>query len=404
MGIVVPTKRLPGGLSRANRDHMRAQNRAVVRNAVIEDGPMTRAEIARRTGLTRATVGLIVADLVSADEIVDTGLTAEIGAAGGRKGTLYQFNGQSFLGLVCHFGVAATELQVVDGLGAPLASTQVSSPHDDPEASIRLVVEATRTLLAQLSGAQDLRVDGVWAVVPGVIEASTGTVLTAPNLGWNRVDLVSALAGAFGCEVQVRGVVEAVAEVLSHPGGAADQGETLVVYEDNGIGAVMVSRPAGSLRPHLVPIEIGHFRLPGQTGPCSCGGIGCLETAASRKNLAQALEQGGLLEAAGHPYRIGQAAAVAQAQVGEGLDLLGLACSWLVNALRPDVVLFAGGFSDSDNAFRARVGDAIDRNTLACLRGRARVEVETQTHAANFLKEYALIMIGRRSLAVRSLW
>src|SRR5690606_11704643 len=160
-------------------EHARAHNRALVLQTLYHRGPMSRADLARETGLTRVTIS----DLV-AESIMD-GVVHEIGmreAAGPGKPPIvidFDRDGHQVIGIDLS-GVAAFEGAVLDLGGRILGRRSVPLPSmPDGERAYAMV----RDLAQELVAATDRPVLGVGIGTPGVVSPD-GTVVSAPNLLW----------------------------------------------------------------------------------------------------------------------------------------------------------------------------------------------------------------------------
>jgi predicted NBD/HSP70 family sugar kinase len=187
---------------------LRAINARTILELIQRSGPVSRAQVARDSGLSKPTVSLGLAALLEA------GLVREVGRSSGGRGpsaVLYELNPEA--GWVAGIDVGR---RFVRAAVADIAGTIVARREE------RAKVSSARTLIGQLGAiARGLAGDaGIgWDQVihvtvgsPGVFEPTRGAVTLAPNLpGWGRHGLVEALHGELGTRVGVENDVNLAA-------------------------------------------------------------------------------------------------------------------------------------------------------------------------------------------------
>jgi predicted NBD/HSP70 family sugar kinase len=314
-------------------EHARGHNRSLVLQTLYRNGELSRADLARATGLTRVTISDLVADLIAAGLVVELGQRDE--ARPGKPATLLGINrtghciigldlsgAQSFLGALLDL-----DGQVIEHREAPL--------HDATgPAALELVVDLAR----QLVKAARTPVLGVGVGSPGIVDRD-GVVLTAPNLGWTNVPLQERLAEATGLPVFVANDANAaaLAELTfgsprprdgREPGAApaeprGERGDLMVVTVGHGVGAGLIIDGRPIVGSGSAAGEIGHVVVGTDGGAeCACGKQGCLETwlAAPRLEAAIAADpaaRDAVLDEAGRRLGIALAPVVAALNLAE---------------------------------------------------------------------------------------
>lgn len=205
---------------------------------------------------------------------------------------------------------------------------------------------------------------GVGIGCPGPLDLEAGVLLSAANLGWERVDLRALLQEKFGVPVAVANDVDAgvFGEALAGAGRGKDR--VLGVFPGTGIGGGMVDGGRLFQGRRSSCMEIGHLRVLPEGPRCGCGRRGCLEAVASRLAVATGAAAAAmrgqapwLKEHAGtdpEKYRSGTLAeAIAHGDtrvrelVEDACDHLGGALGDLVNVLAPDAVVLGGGMVEA---------------------------------------------------------
>jgi len=289
----------------------RRSNLALVLQAIYNDPQLSRADIARTTGLTKVTVSDLVAELISGNLVRETG-TSEVSRPG-KPSTILGFNasGRDILAMDLsapdQFRGAVLSLK-----GEPIL-TRVR-PLDGAVGQDALA--AARDLAADLKKSAKNPVLGLAVGTPGTVN-STGTVLSAPNLHWHDLPLQRLLAEDLGVPVRVEN--DANLAVLAERRFAGGPDNLLRVQLSRGVGAGLLV--GGALVQGVASDagEIGHVVIDETGALCSCGKSGCLETwisvpALTARLAATPAERDALLAEAGH--RLGLALAPVVGMLG----------------------------------------------------------------------------------------
>ncbi|MDZ5621843.1 ROK family protein [Nocardioides bizhenqiangii] len=244
-------------------------------------------------------------------------------------------------------GVAATPDGVV--LAEVLATTPTGG--DD-------VVAVAAGVVAELRARLGADLDGVVGVgVPGLVDAASGSVKHAVNLGVDDwFPIAERLAERTGTRVVVDNDVNAAAL-----GAAQVTGHHDLVYLSLGTGLAAASILDGRLRRGFRSAagEIGHVPVDPGGRPCQCGQVGCLETAASGSAVAEAWPVEGVAPAqalfdaaaAGDPRAMGIRDRFA-ARVADAVRLVCL-------TVDPEFVVLGGGVAQVGERLRVSVAHAL---------------------------------------------
>ncbi len=262
-------------------EHGREHNRSLVLQTLYRGGRMSRADIARGTGLTRVTISTLVAELIIDNLVVEIGQRED--ARPGKPATILDLNRDAFeivgidLSESTLFRGARLDLdgKILDRADVDLAG----STGDEAAAKVMALAEilvgrATRPLL------------GIGVGSPGVINLE-GVVLTAPNLGWTDRDLRGELATRFDVPVVV--VNDANAATLAEHSFGGATGDMMLVKVGHGVGAGLLLDGTPQFGGRFSAGEIGHVTVATGGVECVCGKIGCLETWLAAPRLTAAL-------------------------------------------------------------------------------------------------------------------
>ncbi|MCK0112571.1 ROK family protein [Ornithinimicrobium sp. F0845] len=266
----------------------RRHHRALVLQQLFDDGPRSRADLSRETGLTRVTVSDLVA------ELLDTGMLVELGHRPGvRQGKPATLVGLADTAPV----VVALDLSgdrilrsaVVDLHGGILTAESVEL--SEGEAAVAEVLALVARLREQLTRP----VLGVGIGAPGIIDHA-GTVLHAPNLGWSDLALAERVHRETGLPAYVANDAN-MATAAETSFGAGDDAGLLLVTIGHGVGGGVLVDGRVLAGPLLSSGEIGHVVVDPDGPTCACGNRGCLETILAVPTLRRAQTEAELVAA-----------------------------------------------------------------------------------------------------------
>ena len=260
----------------------RRHNRALLLRTLVRQGPLSRADLARATHLTRVTASDVVAELLAEGLVEELGTRTDQGP--GKPATMLGLVPDAYL-------VVALDLSddarfhgaLVDLTGKVRARRTVERLGRTGRDAVRLASRLARDLAAE----SDRPLLGAGVGSPGVVDPA-GIVLEAPNLGWRRLDLRAALAAGLPCPVHVAN--DANAAVLGELAlGDGDHRSLLLVKIGHGVGAGVVVDGHLVVGTHFAAGEIGHVVVDERGDACACGRTGCLETAIAAPLLRRRL-------------------------------------------------------------------------------------------------------------------
>jgi predicted NBD/HSP70 family sugar kinase len=272
----MPTSQLPsnGHLSASNK-MPRQINRNLIFNEIRTRQPISRADLARCSGLQRSTVSHIVEELLIEHWIVE-GPTGHIPR--GRRPTFLNINSKrGVLALDIH--PTQTTLAVTD-LGGNIISEELVVPPEDPQRVLSAIVDAVRTMIAAHS---DRSFDGIGINLPGRLDANLEHFIFAPNIDWPIGNIKSRVEQAIGLPVVVDNVANACALSEIWFGYSDGLHDLVAVSVTEGIGTGIIANGRLLRGEGGVAGEFGHVQLEPAGLPCACGSQGCWETIASNR-------------------------------------------------------------------------------------------------------------------------
>jgi predicted NBD/HSP70 family sugar kinase len=345
---------MPTGPRPADLAHVRATNLTVVLRHVRAHAPCSRADIATATGLNKATVSSLVADLIERRLLRETGLTEN---RIGRPATMLVVDGAPYAAIGLEISAGQLTVVAVDLAGTGLLSWRraFDATRATPARTVGAVAALATRAVNRLTGTGRL-VLGLTVGVPGLVEAD-GTVRRATALDWRDVPLAADLHAALrdpGYPVTVENDANLAALAEFRDGGYAGTANLVHLTGGAGISAGVIADGRLLRGGRGYAGEIGHLPLD-PTGPrCRCGRFGCLEAlvgipALIRRALPDTGADGPVVDFAPEIDRIRAAArrgdpAVRNALAQVGRDL-GRGVAVLANLVNPEVVLLGGYYA-----------------------------------------------------------
>jgi predicted NBD/HSP70 family sugar kinase len=260
-------------------------NRNLIFNQIRTRQPISRADLARSSGLQRSTVSLIVEELLAERWIVE-------GSMGrlprGRRPTFLNLNGQrGVLAMDIHPG--QTTLAVTDLGGKILAQTVIALP-ENPQKVVGVIVSEIRKMIASQAGRS---FDGIGISVPGRFDLqseksnsgkhSSRSSMFAPNINWPIGTIKSRVEQATGLPVVVDNVANACALSEVWFGYSDGVRDLVVVNVSEGLGTGIFANGRILRGEGGYAGEFGHVQVDPNGLICGCGSRGCWETVASNR-------------------------------------------------------------------------------------------------------------------------
>jgi predicted NBD/HSP70 family sugar kinase len=382
--------RRPGrGVVAADHVSLRRNNLSVVLRHVRENGSRSRARIAADTGLNKATVSSLVAELVERGLLREGQAESERGGLG-RPGQLVELDGRSVCGVGAEINVDYLAVTALDLSGETVTERRVplDVAHLDPGTTLDHLAELIREAVAAVV-ARGGQTAGVTLAVPGLVQSTTGSLELAPNLGWKKVPVVEEMRARLGdpayqVRVDNEANLAALAAYSEMKGDGDGRVEDLVLLTGAvGVGGGMVTGGHLLRGGHGFSGEVGHMPVAPVGGICGCGRTGCWETVVGLTALLNKatdaddpvrdpsldVEQR-LAEITRRAEAGGARTLRALADVG---TWLGIGGAILVNILNPDVLVLGGYFAVLGPWLKEPLESAIREHVIAPDGGGCRV-------------------------------
>ncbi|SEN74740.1 ROK family transcriptional regulator [Actinacidiphila rubida] len=317
---------------------------ALVFQTLLAQGPLTRAEVGRRTGLSAGAVTKVATPLLADGWITELG-RLEGERANGRPATLVAVRAER----ACFAGVKVTGDELIGFLGDLTAQPLATRRADLRTRDVGTVVHAIARLVAELCAEAGTTAHGpvhsIGVTISGDVDGQTGTVQYTPFLNWRRVPLAQLVQAATGTPTVIENDVRALAVAEQWFGAGAGLSSFALVTVGAGIGAGLSIGGRVVSGAHGVSGEVGHLPVGGSDRVCTCGNTGCVEAVASTHAITEQARQ-----ATGDPtltiddaVRLAHAGHTAvRAVFSRAGHALGLALASVANLIGPQRIIISG--------------------------------------------------------------
>lgn len=351
-----------------NRELIRAINRSHVLNAIKTYGPIGRADIARRIGLSPATVTSISAKLIAQDLVLEK---AAGDSSGGRPPILLVINPKG--GYVV--GIKLTETHAICALtdleAMIVAKSSMKLSGHQPEQVVEDLVKLVNEFLRKQRIAKK-QLLGIGLGVAGIVDAEAGILRQSPIYGWDNVPLRDMLQSKLRVPVYIENDVNTLTLTERWFGHGQSLDNFLTVTVGRGVGLGIVVNGQFYRGQTGGAGEFGHITINSDGPLCACGKHGCLEAYVGDP---------GLIRAGQEAYECGDLSAtvetvdelIAMAQAGERAAqrvfeeagrILGIGIANLVNLFNPTKIIISGeGTREGDFLFES-MKESIQRHTM----------------------------------------
>ncbi len=264
-------------LAGTNNGHARRFNRRVVLEAIRVFGPISRAEIARRTALMFPTVSNIVTEFLEQDIVRTVGRAT---GARGQPATLIALNGDAAFTYGLHLDRGQIRTLLVDLAGKVRARAMQWVETPDAAETVSMVEDMVLSMHADAPVSPG-RVIGAGLTLPGPVDPETQTSAALPYPGWRGAPLRDELQKRLGVPVSVERDAPAAALGERLHGDGRSVPDFFYVNFTYGIGGGLIlgGQPYRGVNGYAG--EIGHYPSVRDGRPCLCGARGCLENYAS---------------------------------------------------------------------------------------------------------------------------
>jgi len=259
----------------ATSETARDINRRIVLDMIRTRQPISRADLARHSGLQRSTVSAITEQLI-AEQWITEGALGHI--ARGRRPRFLNLNNERAGIIGVNVRPRVTTLALTD-LNARFVTQDSIPTSPDPQVFLNELIEHIQ-LIRKFH--PQVLYEGIGVSLPGRVDRNTSRLVFAPNLGWRDVDIKTPLENATNLPVEVGNAANACALFEMWFGKHGDEIHDMIsLTVAEGIGTGIIANSQLICGTNGIGGEFGHVSLSEDGPVCRCGNRGCWEVYAS---------------------------------------------------------------------------------------------------------------------------
>jgi predicted NBD/HSP70 family sugar kinase len=328
---------------------VRRTNRSVLLSKLFLDGPVSRLELSRLTGLSAGTVSNVTGELIDEGLVVEAGL---VESDGGRPRVLLTVNPTYGYVIGVDVGETCVKVELFDLSMRALATVDhpVDSASPDPGKVAELVVTGLRQVTAGVDvGAGPVLGAGIG--VFGTVEQGRLALVHAPTVGWDAVPLEALVRAGTDLPLFFDNGAKTLGQAEMWFGAGRGARHAVFALVGSGVGAAIVTDGATYRGTSSSAGEWGHTTIVYGGRPCRCGARGCLEAYVGAAGVLDRFRQASRWRAAPVADEESQLAALIEAAdrsrtaakvLDDTAGYLGAGIANLVNLFNPERIVLGG--------------------------------------------------------------
>lgn len=336
---------------------LRQINLSAIMNYIRIEAPISRSTLAKKTGLNKATISSLVGELINRNFIKEVGLITN---GLGRPSMNLRLNPD--VGYIIGAEIGVDFINVIGTDFSPkqvfqsIKNTKLGMSVDDVLSLLIKEIKQAQKSCQEIVGGNFL---GLALGVPGLVDYEEGTLLFAPNLKWQGIQLKKLLASEFNVPIFIDNEANLATYGEYYFGSAYQHPDILFLSAGVGLGGGILHDAQLLRGVNNMAGELGHITMQPDGEICGCGNRGCWETLVSQRALYRYIREG--LEpnnnsvlcqlTGGNLDELNLDMIVSAARSGDQVAVnalekvgryLGIGIASLINSLNPDLIVFGG--------------------------------------------------------------
>jgi glucokinase-like ROK family protein len=370
--------------------------------------PISRAEIARLSNLTPATVSRAVAELHKRGIIREHGPGVSIG---GRRPVLIEFNPEVFYLAGIDLGITKVISVIIDLHGNILSKEKLDIDiNAGKDRIIEQMFTVTRRVFSKTNELIRNKLAGIGISLSGIIDTKKGLSVFSPSMpNWHNVPIVQLFQNEFHLPVFIENDARAMALAEARYGAGRDYDNLFCINIGHGIGSGIIINKELYRGKTLTAGEFGHMTLVPSGPLCHCGNRGCLDVMAGGHAIAASairvvssgvntlikeLVEGDIkkitAEVVAHAAKEGDD--IALQLLNEVGRYLGIAIASIINLLNPELIVIGGGVSKAGEFFFEEIRNVIKKRAFTTMVKTPEIVISSLNEDASSIGAAALVL------------
>jgi glucokinase-like ROK family protein len=376
--------------STADHAFVREMNLSIVLRMIHTEAPLSRAQLAVKTGLNKSTVSSLVEELLDRKLIHETGINS---TGTGRPAMLLEINPQAGVIIGVELGVDFIAVALSDFIGKFLWRKNVpADPAASQENTLSQVLELIQDVVLFCND-KGYRIFGLSFAVPGTVDLNDGLLIFAPNLNWHNIPVRRIFSERTGLKVFIENDANAAA-IAEHLFGAAQNLKDFIfVFAGVGLGGGLFLNGQLYRGKGGYAGEIGHTSIMAEPFqlPCHCGNLGCWERYSNQESILRRMRshsedtQDGPLSLLAVKQAADNGDRNAIVSIEEAGTAMGIGLAGLVNIFNPEKIIIGGPLSITGEYLLPSIQHGMEKYAMA------EIAVQTEITLSEFGPDASLL-------------
>ncbi|GAB3058930.1 ROK family protein [Virgibacillus ainsalahensis] len=369
-----------------NQHVVKKGNKSLVLQTIKEYSPLSRADVAAKTGLNKGTVSSLVSELLKEQLIYESGPGV---SSGGRRPVMLLFNQVAGYAIGIDIGVNYI-LGILTDLQGEICNEKLIKfnqlTYEEITGELFKVIDS----LMASAPSSHYGIVGIGIGVPGTV-STDGQILLAPNLKWKNVNLKGLLEEKYHLPVNIENEANAGAYGEKQFGAGQESNNIIYVSVGIGIGVGLILNGQLYKGNNGFSGELGHMTIEVDGVECRCGNHGCWELYASEQALINNAKQRLQLEGTSKEDITLESLSLLAANGNEETvklfeeigGYLGVGINNIVNIFNPEQVIIGNRIASSEKWLREAMRRKMETGTLTTHKKDLRIDFSTlSTHSS----------------------
>lgn len=342
--------------------NMKKRNQKNILALIKNEVDISRAQIAEKLKLSRATVTNIVRELIGYGLVQESDLGE---SRGGRRPMLLNLKADGAYSIGIEWGIDSIKAVLLNFKAEIIRDDEIKIDNNNfeeyKEITFDLIEEYTNML------EKSSKIIGIGLGIHGLVDPESGHSVFTPHFNWDEIDIKRVIAEKYKFKIFIDNDVRMMAA------GEIWQGrdDFIFINTGSGIGAALVFKSKLHYGNNYAAGELGHLKIADEGPKCYCGKDGCLESFASKesiisryqnlKNKDEEITFLDIMEA----YQAGDHEA--QLVINDALKYFARAISSVLNIVNPEAVIIGGLFAEYEEPLLESLYQKIKRDSLSQL-------------------------------------